>query len=344
MTCLGIEGFDELADDGSWAAGELAGKGWNDISSVVVLESTTPRFADGRGSRYMRLTAANRGLYLSVSNLATVYAGCAVYMDSISARSLFSFRDAGTIQCDVRTDASGHLIVTRNGTQIGSTGTSVLLAGTWYYIEFSATINDTTGAFTVRLNGASEITGSSLDTKNTTHAYADGVYFSSSAANIFYDDLYVDDAAFAGAIRIVKCFPDGNGASSQFTGSDGNSVNNYALVNHTITENFANGDSAGYVEDANVGDIDTYSMQNLPTVPTSIYAVQSSVGAKATDAGAKSINIVTRSGGTNYLSSNRVLTSSYVYYSQIQETDPDTGSAWTESGVNGVEAGIKVAA
>src|SRR5437764_673985 len=53
----------------------------------------------------------------------------------------------------------------------------------------------------------------------------------------YLDDLYVCDATgttnntFLGDVRVHTLVPSGNGTDSGLTGSDGNQVNNYQLVN-----------------------------------------------------------------------------------------------------------------
>lgn len=324
-----FEGFNTIAADAVTVLAELAPKGWfNATGGSLVIEATNPRFA---GHQYMRTVTTGRGLFYDHAASATRYAGCAIRFDSLAAREFLSFRDGATTQVEVRIDATGHLICTRNATQIGGTGTTVLTFDTWYHIEFKATINNATGSFEIRLNGATELTGSGLDTQNTANATASRTYFVGTA-NQNYADLYVSDSAFAGPGRVATLTPSGNGNSSDLIGSDGNSTDNYLLVDDAMTEAFANGDT-DYVESVTVGDHDTYAFANLPTVPTSILAVKLSLAAKADDAGAKGIRHVTRSGGTDYEGTTRNLSTSYAYYSEVREVDPATGVAWTASGV-----------
>jgi hypothetical protein len=344
VACLTIEGFDELADDANTGLAELSALGFStNAGNAADLIVTNPRFADGHSPRYLSL-ATNQALIFAIASLATAYQGTAIRLAAGNAsHHIMAFRDGTSIQCDLRTDASGHLIVTRNGTQIGATGATVLAQDTWYYLEWRLTIHNSTGSFEVRLNGVTEITGSGLDTQNTANAFATQLYWHSPAVSgtIGFDDIYVDSAAFAGPIRIWTGIPNGNGNSSDLVGSDGNSTDNYLLVDDTMTEGFANGDT-DYVQSDVVGDHDTYAFPSMPTVPSSIYAVDSRLAARADDAGARGIRHVVRSGGADNEGTTRALTSSYVYYSDLREVDPATAAAWTEAGVNAMEMGMKV--
>jgi hypothetical protein len=60
--------------------------------------------------------------------------------------------------------------------------------------------------------------------------------------------------------------------------------------------------------------------------------------------GTRQIAEVCRSGGTNYVGTTQTLGSSYLMYRQIHETDPATSAAWTQTGLNSAEFGVKVVA
>ena len=215
----------------------------------------------------------------------------------------------------------------------------MLLADTWYYIEFKATINNTTGSFEVRLNGATEISGTGLDLQTSANAYATAVWFVPSASSPCSTTTCTSPTTSAGRSGSSPLLPGGNGTYSQMVGSDGNSTDNYLLVDEVGPN------TTDYVESATVGDKDSYAMGNLPTVPSSIIATRAGIYAAASDAGARSLRILTRSGGTDYDNGvDFALTSTYRYYTDLRETDPATGVAWTESGVNAVEIGPKVTA
>jgi hypothetical protein len=51
----------------------------------------------------------------------------------------------------------------------------------------------------------------------------------------------------------------------------------------------------------------------------------------------------TQSGSVEVAGSSQSPSASYVYFSNYQDADPNTSAAWTESGVNSVTAGAKIA-
>lgn len=340
MGMLAMMGFEAVAVQSDHPLTELNGSGWQSaVGNNLRISNSSPPFS---GAQYLETAASGRGVYWQFSAASTMYMGARVRLQSVASAQLLQLRDDATTQVDVRTDSSGHLICTRNGTQIGSAGATVLAVNTWYYVEFSATINASTGSFAIKLNGVSEVSGSGLNTKNTANATANRAYFT-GAADMGFDDLYVSDSGFAGPIRIVGLAPNGNGNSSALVGSDGNSTDNYLLIDEKIASNFSNADT-DYVESDVVGNKDTYALANLPTVPTAVLGVTVHIVAKATDAGARSIAPVLRSGGADYDGTSQTLASSYLDYSEIFTTDPATSAAWTESAINGLEVGMKVAA
>lgn len=285
---------------------------------------------------------------------ATVIAGFAHTITANTAAAqdaaFFAFTDAGTVQVDLRWNGSTRqLFVTRNGTQIGSTGTTVLSLGVAYYIEFKVTINNSTGSFEVRINGVTEITGSSLDTQNTANATVDGIRLGRSN-NIdntqnpdYFDDLYfcndsgANNNTFLGDLRIQCIFPDGAGGNTQWTPSAGS---NFQNVDET-----APNDDTDYNSDATIGDRDTYTYGNLSPSTATIKAIQIMTYARKDDAGTRTIAPVLRIGGVNYDQSNLPnLTTTYQYLPQVIEVSPATTAAFTLSEVNGMEAGAKVIA
>src|ERR1700719_140679 len=66
------------------------------------------------------------------SNVVQGFQAFHLFYGPVAAGTFASFRDAGTVQVDMRTDATGALFVTRNGTTIGSVSSTRLAANTWY--------------------------------------------------------------------------------------------------------------------------------------------------------------------------------------------------------------------
>lgn len=271
-----------------------------------------------------------------------------VSLAPVAASRLVSVFDAGTEHLRVRLNTDGTMSVLRGGSTVLSTSASSLTFGGFSYVEFTFTINDTTGSYDVRVNGVSFTSGTGVDTRNGANATVNQVQLrgaDSPGGTWDFEDLYMCDGAgstnntFLGDVRVDCYMPNGNGNSSQLTGSDGNSTDNYLLVD----EASQNGDT-DYVQSATSGQKDTYTFADMAHTPTSIFGTQLNMIAKKDDSGTRSICAVARSGGTDYDGDTQALSTSYADFRQIREVDPATSAAWTRTNLNSAEFGVKVAA
>lgn len=164
-------------------------------------------------------------------------------------------------------------------------------------------------------------------------------------SNLQVDDFYCCDSAgsinngFLGPIRIEALYPNANGSSSDFDGSDGNSTDNYLLVDEISID-----DDTTYVESLTTNDKDLYGYNNLSAGDVrSVEGVKIDSYLRCPNAGVKGVSNIVKSNTSEFNGINFLLNSpSYILNTDIVELDPDTSAAWTESGVNALEAGIKI--
>lgn len=263
---------------------------------------------------------------------------------------IVQLRESGTNHVDLRMTTSNFLQVTRNGTVLA---TSVIprTTGIWYYIEFKVVVHDTTGSYEVRVNGQTDLVATNQDTRNGGAGTINQFVFGNgdiNNGNTFFDDLYFCDGAdsgvsgapnndFLGDVVVQARFPSGNGNSSALVGSDGNSTDNYLLVDEATPN-----DDTDYVQGSSVGDKDTYAYSDLSMPSGDVYGVQISTHARKTDAGTREIVSVARtSGGTEQDGAAQALGTGYAYGISMRESKPG-GTQWTVSDVNGAEFGAKV--
>lgn len=311
--------------------------------------NTITTSAPGRFGVGAALNLGSRFIYKNLDSQGTWTIGMAVNTNSFqgAGSQLLYFADAGTVQMDLQWDGAGRLRATRNGSTILATGTTVISLNTWYYVEYKILISDSVGTAELRINGGTPdfaITGQ--DTKQSANATADAFLVANGNGNTLIDDLYVCDGtgsapqnSFLGDVRVETLYPNGNGNSSQWVGSDSNSTDNYLLVDETDPN-----DDTDYVESATVGNEDTYTYSNLVTTSGTIYAVQLLPWAKKTSAGLRQIVTVARLAGTEEDSLAITLPSSYTYVAQNIRTTKPGGGVWTVSDVNSAEFGPKVSA
>jgi hypothetical protein len=318
---------------------------YNAAAGPLKYDSFTAAMFTGRFDQGWGVTSgADREVIKNVPAQSEYIVGCAFSPGTIVSTVEMQFREGSTVHIDVIRDATNHLQVRRGGTTVLATGTTQLEVDVWYYIEIKVVVHDTTGSVEVRIGESEEINVSGVDTRNGGTGVIDSVrWFLQGGRNQTWDDIYICDATggvnddFLGDVRVEALYPNGNGNSSQFVGSDGNSTDNYLLVD----EEPADGDTT-YVESSTVSDQDTYAFTNLTPTAGTVAGVQIVAHARKTDAGARSIQTIARHSGTEEdTGSDMTLADSYLMFLDLRETKPGGGS-WSVSDVNGAEFGQKV--
>lgn len=99
-------------------------------------------------------------------------------------------------------------------------------------------------------------------------------------------------------------------------------------------------DDAAYIIDSTTNDQTDFAHQAL-TLTGTVQGVVHYTYAKKDDAGTRQIAQQCLSGATTETSSTISLGSSYQYYADVLENDPNTSSAWTTSNLNSATFGVK---
>ena len=347
MTMLFCDSFDHVS-----SAAELLRK-WH--SAVSTSGTTIPSSGGRRNGGYLSMTSGTQEWRYNLQvGVSTIIVGCAIRTDTLAnaATGFLNFEESGVLHMSLRYQLNGSIAVYRGSTLLANSAAALISINTWYYLEFKATIHDTTGSYEVRLDGTPIMTASgspaALDTRNAgTSGLVDTIMLTGhTSATDRWDDLYVNSTAgsrnfgFLGDVRVDAYRPSGAGNSSQFTNNGGSpSIANYLQVDDATPD-----DGTTYVETATINNIDTYAVTDMSHTPAAIYAVQVSACAAKSDAGSRGLNTVTRRGSTNYHSATRQLQDSYRYISEIRESDPGAASPndWTKTNLNAAEFGIRV--
>lgn len=234
-----------------------------------------------------------------------------------------------------------------DGTVIGSSITFAV--NTWYLFEVYFKLHSTTGACTVRIDGVDlfTFTGNTNPSSRNNPQYlcVKSLQISTGTTTVQFDDFGVNDTAggmnnaWLGNGAIIALFPNDNGTFSQLTGNDGNSTNNYQLVN----ENPNDGDTT-YVYGTLPNLKDSYQLDNVTlTASQDVVVVQPFVVAKRVDPSTPSAyasGVIV--GTTEDYSPDQLLSMNYTLLKgKIYETNPDTSAAWDESSVNSLEVAIR---
>lgn len=251
----------------------------------------------------------------------------------------------------LRRNGAGKIELVCGGTVLGTTVDSFDITITHHYGIKYVIADGTGGSATVQIDGKQVINVTGVDTRNGGTTGLISRYFWTTAASggvfVFLDDFYMGnlsgDAPYntlLGDCRVETLLPNGNGDSSQWVGSDGNSTDNYALVDDTNPADNVVGNSDGHR--------DLYAVANTTAANGDILATQVSVlaarnGAETAFAG---IDVVQKGDGGGVVVDPVVtaanLLSSYQWFvAPVKTTDPD-GDALTLTNLNGLQVGVEV--
>jgi hypothetical protein len=353
MALKWIEGFDY------WSTAEagLLYPDWSNNARLVI-ETGSVRYGT-RGLRAFATSGGSAGygwIRRSIGGTEdTVITGFAFrpVTNSNGTSQFMALYEGTTLHVDLRisTGAGSYdLSATMNGTPLGSTVTAAFTDNVWHYVEVKCLIHDTAGTLEVRINGVAVLNLTSQDTKNGGTGFIDriqlGVTANPANGNDYdfdYDDWYIcDDTGslnnnFLGDIRVAALFPSGAGTTTQWTPSAGSNFQNLEEVG-------PDGDTT-YNSETTASDIDLFAMDNLPTNATTVAGIKEIAYHRKDDAGVRTLRHVVRTGATNYEGSDISVSDSYTYTGvALRETNPNTTVAWTQSDVDGLEAGYKLQA
>lgn len=342
------DGFDNYGNGFTLSAGYP----W-DTTSNAFINTTDHRFAPPGSLPGGCMVTGVSGGYVRknlTGNEATVICGFGVKMTALPSQAcdIWHCGDAGTIQCTLTVNNSGQLQFWRgqDSTAIGSiTPANTITAGAWYGIALQVTINNTTGADQVYINGSSTpvLNDTNLNNRASANNYANqvgvGCFFNFSQQATEFDDFYCFDTT-GGTLnslpgtdtRILTKMPNAAGFYTNWTPNGlGSNYQNAAVIPPSASDYNAN-------NTATTKDSYTTESAGLQVAP---YFVVTRASLERDDAATHTPSIFMRSGSTD--SSGVVtpaLTSSYLFYDAVFATDPSTGIAWTGSGADAAQVGI----
>lgn len=293
--------------------------------------------------------SGNRGIYKTLAAThVTFVSGFNVYFPATPTTSFFwatfdstSGTPGGTPQLALRGDGAGHLVIARGTTTI-ATSTKTFSTATWYHVEIKATINNSTGAYEVKVNGSSTGWLPAATSQNTrgqsSNNYIDIVGLETGGqTGTQFDDFYFLSSTspnndFIGPQKIMTVFPMAAGNYSQWSG---NYATNYANVSEI------GGDSDNtFNQSATANQIDTFAFDDVPA--GTIAAVQHVLMTRKDAGAARTIAPLSRTGGTDYAGTTLSVAGSYQFLTDPADVDPATSSAWTVSNFNAHEHGYKL--
>jgi hypothetical protein len=343
-----IDGFDAYGTTNGAAPLGLT-EVWSGIADIPNFTIQNGRLGSGKSLEIKRSSGTPVLTTPNLGNIATWFIG-------------FGFKaqvaPSGTESCELREDDdstqgvnllmnSGGTISVRRGTTVLATSASVITAGLWHNIELKVIVHNSAGAYELKVDGVSLLSASGVDTRaGATNDYANRIRLlgpvGGANTGFLYDDFRVNDDSgsapnntFLGDRKVFTLFPTAEGDTNNFTPSTG--TDNSAMVD----ESGMDSDST-YVESAVSNDRDLYGVTDMTGV-TTINAIQHNIICRKTDVTDFTIEPVTKSGATTDVGGGQTVGStSYTNKYRIQETDPDTGVAWTDGGIDAAQFGYDV--
>lgn len=258
------------------------------------------------------------------------------------SEEIFSARDNGdTPKLTIKLDSNGKLnIYDASNTQIGSAGSTTLNSGTWYSIRVKVGTSATVGSYEVQINGSSEFSGTGNLGANNNGIINLGKRRDTSSQSIviYYDNVILADNAFPTAGAIVKAIvPTANGSTMNW--ANGTGASDYTQVDEIPY------DTSDYIlttTGAGTPIIALFAMQDCSTVNItgSILAVKNVIITRENASNSSAHFPRIKSSSTTLDTST--FNGSTVHQGQtiLALTDPNTGSAWTTSGLDAVEMGV----
>ncbi len=303
---------------------------------------------------YVRSGAAslliNDGGYIDYSFPALrseVYVRVAFYhqiVDNFSDQ-IALYSSTGALHTAISIANNAPLTVKYNGTSVIS-GTTPTLQNGWYVAELHVR-HGTSGLIELQLNNHLEGSWSGNTALGTGLASFrlrrnNAPY---GARNLYFDDVAINDTSgdthqgWCGDGRVVALRPSGNGSSSQWLGSDGDTTANYLLVDEAAPD----GDTS-YVWSDTSGAVDLYALENLAIGANDVVRLVVPVLlAKETVADSDTLQVGIKSGAVTDWSDEKVLTLNYQgFIGPHYPTNPDGSGPWTAAAVNNLEVGVRV--
>lgn len=216
----------------------------------------------------------------------------------------------------------------------------IISPATWHLIEIHFKLHDTSGAIDLKVDGVP--CGSySGDTKNGSYTTVDAIVWYMQGVNYYFDDIALNstdnsdgknDNSWCGEGKIELLVPNGNGSLNEWTGSDGNSTDNYALVDDIPAS------STDYVENSTAGNKDKYAVTDFDASGKSILRVWAEGRAIDTVPEGAQMKIGVRTNSTDYVSSAITLGTNYgVVKGTEYKVNPNDSAAWEDADLDGIE-------
>lgn len=340
MALLWIEGFEGFGTSTGVAPSpsDIIDRKYPGSQDTIQMDIET-----GRGTGYCIEIYRNAD-FIRSPNLTTdntVILGFALKVASMGAYNpVINLYEGLNKGVNLHVETNGTISVYRNSSLLGTT-TNQITTNTWYYIELKVLTHNSTGTVDIHVNGSDWLALTNQDTQPGSNAYHES--FQLGPVNYIYtsfDDLYFLDGSgsanndFLGNREVVALDPDGAGDNTDWTPSAGSNYEN-------VDDGGVVDEDTTYNETSTDAHEDLYTYGNLPGVTASVNGVQITSETRVTVGSMDLSNVIKTGSTTSPGSADTIVSTDYVTLVRVEEQDPDTVAAWTPSGVNGAQFGIR---
>ncbi len=309
-------------------------------------------FWDTYGNAFVTATQKRTGNYSyrfdngnyatkNVSNLSEIYLRFGFYISETNAhRITVRFRNSTTILLHITQNVSSNKLEAYVNNVLVATGPNIYNTGQWNLVEVYIKIDDS-GNIQTKLNGLSDINYSG-DTKPGSDTYVDNLYFindTGSGGGPWIDDLALNDTGGGsdnswcgdGHIEILNPI---TGGTYAWTGSDGDSVDNYALI-----DDIPPNSDTDYIKSSTATQQDIHTLSDFTGAGKIPVRVWAECRAKDNDATSGQIKLGFKTDGTVYLSASaRTLSGNYArVIGDDAKVNPFDSGAWEDADLDAIQ-------
>lgn len=271
-------------------------------------------------------------------------------LPSSGSEEFVATRRSGAEQMTLRVNSSGNILMFQNSDLVTTpvwTSTATVSTGTNYFIRMRVQTS-TTGAYSFDIYDMATCTliENQAGTANFGTQNSEGIRLgkvnnrNSQTVNFYYDNLIWDDAslpACGGLVRNMK--PDADGGTQNFTSGTGAT---FAEVDDTLP---SDGDTT-YVMNTAAATVGNFNLESSASAGISgtirMAKAWSWCRENSTVTSSRFLRMI--SGGTTTDNSTGFNgTTAYAEQHKTYAVDPDTTAAWTTSGLDAVQVGIREA-
>jgi hypothetical protein len=309
-------------------------EGGNSDSDAIPFNANLPVWdtsvvRTGNYSIKVSVAGTTRHLYQAVPGAVEQYARVYVNISNISvAGHFFLMTTANAIRAALRINTDRTISLIDVNSSVIGVGSTVLNFDNWHRVEFRAKVDTaTTGSAEVRIDGTTEFTNT---TANFGVQNLDRVYVGSPGGilgtySIYFDDFAINNSQFPGEGRVVRLIPAGDD-TAQFDNPVTSVLHwqNAAAIPFQDTNYNYHASTAAATDLYDLTTASTAGITSNDTINTvfSIWRLKRDTGGTSTHQSAYKIN------GTQ-INTTRVLGTGFDNYTEIYDTVPSVGGAWT---------------